>query len=209
MFELIDRATRFDRQGFASHPDQKGTRNMVALNPRLATFTSLQTGHLFTFAVQLLNLPAVATRLLGGRRRILSDVVGDDIIRAVGGYLNPETLPFVVFRKPFDFAAVAWLHFRLAPGQRVHVPLRLPSAGIIHQAMVAQRAVVNLLERLDEEHQVFGRVPGVHQHGIKRQRFVLDDIRQPVLDVVEFGFAIAGPGHRADSQATRTGRCQA
>ena len=74
MFELIDRATRFDRQCFEPYPDQKRTRNMVTLYPRFATFAAFQTGHLFAFAVQLLNLPTVAARLLGGRRRVLSYV---------------------------------------------------------------------------------------------------------------------------------------
>ena len=88
MFELIDRAARCDRQFFEAHPDQKRTGNMVALNPRFATFAAFQSGHLFAFAVQLLNLPTEAARLLCGRRRVLGDVVGDDVIRAVCGHLK-------------------------------------------------------------------------------------------------------------------------
>ena len=88
MFELIDRATRFDRQRFEPYPDQKGTRNVVTLYPRFTTFAALQPGHLFTFAVPLLNLPTVATRLLCRRCRVLSDVICHDVIRAVCGHLE-------------------------------------------------------------------------------------------------------------------------
>ena len=109
MFQLINGAASLDRQGFKPHPDQKGTGNMITLNPRFATFAAFQTGHLFTFAVQLLNLPTEATRLLRGCCRVLSTVVGDDVIRAVCGHHNPETLHFVVLRKPFDFDAFAVL----------------------------------------------------------------------------------------------------
>ena len=88
MFKLIDRAACFDRQCFEPYPDQKRTRNVVALYPRFATFAAFQPGHLFAFAVPLLNLPTVATRLLCRRCRVLSDVVGDDVIRAVCGHLE-------------------------------------------------------------------------------------------------------------------------
>ena len=93
MFELIDRAACFDRQGFESHPDQKGTGNMVALNPHLVTLATFQTGHMFACAVQWLDLPTVATRLLRGRRRVLRTVVSDDVIRAVCGHLDPVYKP--------------------------------------------------------------------------------------------------------------------
>ena len=82
MFQLIYGAARLDRQGFESHPDQKSTGHMVALNPGFATFAAFQTSHLLTFAVQLLNLPTEATRLLCSRRRVLRSVVGNDVIRA-------------------------------------------------------------------------------------------------------------------------------
>jgi hypothetical protein len=63
---------------------------------------SFQAGHLLTFAVQLLDLPAEATYLLCHLGRILSAVVGHDPIRAVGRHLNPEQMHLVVFGKAFD-----------------------------------------------------------------------------------------------------------
>jgi LSD1 subclass zinc finger protein len=42
---------------------------------------------------------------LCGCRRVLSYVVGDDIIRAACGHLDPETLHFVVFGKPLDWGS--------------------------------------------------------------------------------------------------------
>ena len=190
MFELIDRPTCFDREFFEPYPDQKSTRNMIALNPGFATFAALQTGHLFAFAVHLLNLPTEATRLLRGRRRNLSYVVGDDIIRAVCGHRNPETLHFVVVGKPFDFDPLALLQFGLAPPERIHPLIGLRAARIIHRAIIAQRTVVNLFQGLDEEQQVFGGVPGVHQHRVKWQFFLIHDVRQHVLHVIQLGFAV-------------------
>ncbi len=44
-----------------------------------------------------------ATRLLCCLNRILSQIVGDNEVRAVGRHHNPETLHFVVFGKSFNF----------------------------------------------------------------------------------------------------------
>lgn len=55
---------------------------MIALDSAFSTLTRLKTGYLFGFTMQLLNLPTVATHLLCFIRRVLSQIVSDDIIRA-------------------------------------------------------------------------------------------------------------------------------
>ena len=123
---------------------------MITLNPGFTTFAAFQTGHLFAFAVQLLDLPTVATRLLCSRRRVLRTVVGDDVIRAVCGHHNPKTLHFVVFGKTFDFDAFAVLQLGLALRQRIYSAIGLCAARLVHRTIIAQRTVVNLFQRLDE-----------------------------------------------------------
>ena len=61
---------------------------------------------------------------------------------------------------------------------------------VVHHPVAAQRAVVDLAQRLDEEHQLLGRVPGVHQHSGERQAFVCNGAHQHVPDMIELGLAI-------------------
>ena len=63
--------------------------------------------------VQLLDLPAKATRLLCRVRRVLSQVVRHDVIRAVGGDRDPETLHLVLSGKTLDLELLAAREFRL------------------------------------------------------------------------------------------------
>src|SRR5512143_1296193 len=102
---------------------------MIALNPSLATLAAFQTGDLLAFAVQLLNLPAKATRLLSSLRGILSGIVGHDPIRAVGRHLNPEQTHLVVFGKALDLDRLPVRYFGSAPGQRIHSLVGLCPAG--------------------------------------------------------------------------------
>lgn len=75
MFHLIDGSTGLHGQFFESHPDQKRTADVIALNTGYTALTAFQARDLFAFAVQRLNLPAKATRLLRGLRRVLSGIV--------------------------------------------------------------------------------------------------------------------------------------
>ena len=125
MFELIHRATSLCREFLEPDPDEESTANVITLDARLAALAAFQPGDLFAFAVQLLDLPAEAARLLCRLRGILSQVVGHNVVRAVGRHLNPEQLHLVVFGKAFDLDALAVGQVLCAPGQRVHTPIRL------------------------------------------------------------------------------------
>jgi hypothetical protein len=118
VFELIDRAARPRGEFFEPYPNKKGATNVIALNPCFATLAAFQARHLFTFAVQLLDLPADATHLLGGLGGILSRVVGHDVVRAVGRHLNAEELHLVVFRKASDLDSFAMREFVFASTSR-------------------------------------------------------------------------------------------
>ena len=85
MFDPVNGASSFFGDLFETNPNQHGTPDMVALaSAGLATLTAFDAGELFAFAVKLLNLPTQGTRLLCDLRVVLSQVVGDDIVRAQG-----------------------------------------------------------------------------------------------------------------------------
>jgi hypothetical protein len=50
----------------------------------------------------------------------------------------------------------------------VHTPIRLLAVRVIDLAVVLQRTIIGFGKRLDEQHQVFGGIPCIHQHGLKR-----------------------------------------
>ncbi len=191
MFKLIHRAACVGCQFFEPNPDQQRAADMVALDARLPTLATLQACQLFPFAVQLLNLPTKAARFLCRLRRILSQVVGDDIVRAVGGDRDPEALRLVVFGKAFDLNPLAVLKLRFRPRERIHAPVRLRALRIVHLPVVLERAVVDFVQRFDVKHQVFRGVPGVHQHGLKRQLLLIDHVLQHLPNMVKFSLAVA------------------
>lgn len=190
MLELIDRTADLGRQVLEPDPDQEGTADVVALDAGLAALAALQPGHLFAFTVQLLNFPAEATRLLCRLSGGLSGIVGYDPVRAVGGHLDPEQAHLVVFKETLDLDGLAVRQLGRTPDQRVHPLIRPVAAGIIHLAVVFERTVIDLLQGFDEQHQLLGGIPGVHQHGAKRQPLVMAHVRQHVMDVIELGFAV-------------------
>jgi hypothetical protein len=173
-----------------AEPDEHGTGDVVALDARLAVLVLLDAGSLLEFAVKLLDLPAHAAHLLYGMVRILSQVVGDDPIRAVGGNRDPEQLHFVVFRKTLDLDELAMCPFVIGPRQLIDAAIGCFAAGIVDLTVVLERAVVNLAEEVDEQHQILGRVPGIHEDRMKRQLLVLHDLREHVLHVVELALAV-------------------
>ena len=98
--------------GLASHigqanPDQHGTSNMIALDSSLAALAAFDTRELFDLAMKLLDLPADATHFLRRIRRILSQIVGHDPVRAVGRHRDPEQLHLVILGKALDLDALA------------------------------------------------------------------------------------------------------
>ena len=88
---------------------------MIALDTCLTALTAFQPRHLFACAMQLLNLPAEAARLLCRLRRVLSQVVGHDVVRAVGGDRDPESSHLMVFGEALDLDPLAAREFRLRP----------------------------------------------------------------------------------------------
>ena len=152
VFELINGTAGLSREFFKSDPNQQSTADMIALNAGIATLTLFQTGHLFAFSMQLLDLPAEATHLLGRLCGILNWIIGHDPIRAVGRHLDPETLHLVLFGKAFDLDRFAVPQFVFSPGERVRSLIGLYVAGIVDLPVVFERAVINLLQRLDQQH---------------------------------------------------------
>lgn len=84
MLYFIDRLLGLRGHLFQTNPDQHGTSDMIPLNPFFAALAGFNPRHLFGLPMKLLNLPAKATRLLDGLHGILSHVVRDDIVRALG-----------------------------------------------------------------------------------------------------------------------------
>lgn len=191
MFELIDGTSGMRGQFFEPDPDQEGTADVIALNAHFTTLATFQPCDLLAFAVQLLDLPAKATRLLGGLGGVPRGIVGHDPIRAVGRHLNPEQTHLAVFGKALDFDPLAVGLLVRVPRQRIHAPVRALAAGIIHLAVVLQRTVVGFMHRLDEQHQFFGCIPGIHQHRVKHQPLLMHHVVEHLMHVIELAFAIA------------------
>lgn len=76
--ELIEGGGGLLRDFLETNPDENGTGDMIALDRCQATLTALNPRGLLGFTVNLLNLPAQGTHVLGILRRILSDPVGGD-----------------------------------------------------------------------------------------------------------------------------------
>ena len=133
-----------------AYPDQDGASNMVALYASFTALVLLNASELFQLAVELLDFPAHATHLLCGIQRILSEVVSDNPIRAVGRHRDPEQFYLVVLRKPFDFDDFAMLSLLMAPRQRIHPAVQRCTACVINLSIVLQWAVVNFLQGVDE-----------------------------------------------------------
>jgi len=75
---------RFNSHLFESNPDQNSTADVVPNNSGFATLTAFDTRQLLGFSVKLLNLPAKAAHLLYELHVVLSHLVRNDIIRALG-----------------------------------------------------------------------------------------------------------------------------
>ena len=84
MFDLINRLLSFMGNLFQSDPHQDCTPDMITDDSGFTTLTTFQSSELFGLSVKLLNLPTQATHFLHGLCVVLSKVVGDDIIRALG-----------------------------------------------------------------------------------------------------------------------------
>ncbi len=125
-----------------------------------------------------------------GSVRILSQIVGDDPVRAVGGNRDPEQFHLVVFRVILDLDEIAMRLFVAGPRQFIDPAIRSVAAGIVGLPVVLEPAVVNLVEGIDEQHQLPGRIPGIHEDRMKRQLLVLHDLREHVLHMVKLALAV-------------------
>ena len=191
MFELVDGSPGLGGQVFEACPHEEGAGDVVALDAGLAALAGLQPRGLLGFAMRLLDLPAEAARLARRLRRILSQVVGHDPVRAVGGHLDPEQAQLVLFGKAVDFDGFAPSPTRPGSSPRHQSAGRASGAGVIDLPVGFQRTVVDLAEGLDEQHQILGRIPTVHQHRLEGQALLVNHIGQHLMDMVELGLAIA------------------
>ncbi len=191
MLELIESLARLLNHLFEAYPDQDSTGDMIALKPPQPTRTTFQTCRLFGFPMKLLNLPAQATHVLRGLGRILSHIIGGDIIRALGRKHQPEQFHLMTFGKILDMQGFAVLFFVLRPGQGVDSLVRTLTAPVVDLTIVFQRAVEDLVQALNLQHQFAFSIPTVHQHPTERQLLVGDGVVQHLADVVQFGFAIS------------------
>ena len=107
MFDLIERAPGLSRDVGQTNPHEHGAGDMVSLNARLAALAALKPRELLELTVKLLDLPAQATRIVCRQRRVLSEVVGHDPVRAVCRHLDPEQCHPVMLRKSLDLNCLA------------------------------------------------------------------------------------------------------
>ena len=115
MFDLINRLLRFLGNLLEPDPYPDRAPNVVTDNSGLTTLATFQSSELFGLSVKLLNLPAQATHLLHGLRVVLSKIVGDDIVRALGRQHHPEQFHFVVFGKALELHHFAMFSFCFGP----------------------------------------------------------------------------------------------
>jgi len=190
MLKLINRGGSVLSDLFEPYPNQDSAANMIALNTRQATLTALNTRHLFGFAVKLLNLPAQATHVSCGLRVILSQVVGGDIIRALGGEHQPEQFHLMPLGKILDVEGFAMLLVVVSPRQAINALVGPFLMAVIDQAIVFQWAVIDLVQALDVQHQLTLGIPCVHQHPTKRQFLVIQCVVKHLTHMIQFGLAV-------------------
>ena len=165
--ELVNGLTRLTCDAVEMHPNQHGTTDVITLRPLCAALAIFNTSDLFGFAMKLFNLPTQATLFLGSLGRILSDVIGYDIVRALGRQHKPEEFHSMAFGKVFEMDEFALLWLSCRPTQLVNPPMSLLTIAIIYIAIRFDGTVVNLLQLLDQTHDLAGSVPSIHQNGTK------------------------------------------
>src|SRR5258708_345151 len=104
---------------------------MITLNTGKATLTTLNTRHLLGLTVKLLDFPAQATHVLSSLRRVLSHVVGSDIVRALGRKHQPEHFHLMPFGKILNVQGFALLKLVRRPIQAIHPLITNLSATVI------------------------------------------------------------------------------
>lgn len=118
-------------------------------------------------------------------------VIGRDIIRALGRKHDSETFHLVVSRKAFDLEELAACLLTFTPPQAVDPLIGFGRQRVIDLTIIFEPTVVNLLHPFDQQHHIFGRIPGVHQHRAKGQLLVFNGVGQHLLQLIKLRFAIA------------------
>jgi hypothetical protein len=84
MYDLINGLMSFLSDLSESGLNQDSTADLVSDNPGFTTLATFTTGKLLGFSMKLLDLPTEATRFLYSLCIVLSQVVGNDILHALG-----------------------------------------------------------------------------------------------------------------------------
>ena len=119
-------------------------------------------------------------------------MLGYNPVRTVGRYRYAEQAHLVVFGKAVDLNGLTMCQGGRIPGQRVDPRGRVLAAGILPLAVLLKRTVVVFLQRLNEQHHVCSRLPGVHQHGLERHGCLINPGAQHPAPRVEFARAVTG-----------------
>lgn len=124
-------------------------------------------------------------------RGALAQVVGGDEIRADDRNRNPEYFDFVVFGKVLDLDQLAVCQLLLRPSQRIGTAVLALAATVVELAIVLQGAVVDLAERLDEQHQILGDVPAIDQHAVEGDGLGSHQGDQHVVHMVQLALTVS------------------
>jgi hypothetical protein len=95
---------------------------------------------------------------------------------------------FVSFLIPFQSFQQIVIVSAVVPGCSFSV-LTLDKA--CPYAVIFERTIIDLFQRLDEQHDFFGRIPAVHQDEAKQQVLLIDTIGQHVMHMIQLGLAIS------------------
>lgn len=163
---------------------------MVALHSSRSTLTPFDAGKLLGLAVKLLDSPANGTLLLCVDGGSLIEVIGDNVVRAVGRDRKPEQFHAVARRKRLQMNGYAVLLLGAGPGESLDAPVGIGPIGVVNQSVFLDWAVVNLAELLDLAHHRAGCIPAVHQHRLERKLFLVTEIAEHLLKVIDLAFAI-------------------
>ena len=95
------------------------------------------------------------------------------------------------FGKALDLDELAVFEFIGRPTQCVGSTELSLSFTVIKLSVILERALVDLAQRLDEQHQVLADVPAIDQYAIKGDRFGCDQGDQHVPHMVQLGLPIS------------------
>ena len=135
-FQLINRLFRLVGSLFEASPGAHGQGNMVALAAGQPALANLHAGELLEFAVKRLNLPADAAFLLSGGRVAGLDLVGEEVVRPVGGHQYAEKLQLAILRHYLHFQYFTHFYFSGRPAQQADGLVRLLATGFVDEAIV-------------------------------------------------------------------------